>query len=349
MGLAYLLARKLEGLISRPILDLARASAEISRRGDYSIRVKKWGDDEVGLLTDEFNAMLDQIRKRNEERERLNAELESKNKELEQIIYVASHDLRSPLINIQGFNKEIDFILKSALPSLRKHQLADPECAGLVRAFDTEIPGHMEYIFNSLRKMDALLKGLLRVSRLGRDPVTFSTVDVQSLLGEVLGAFEFKMKAEGIVVEVGSLPPCRGDAVKMNQVFSNLVDNAIKYRAPGRPLVIRISGKAEDGRVVYCVEDNGIGIAPEHHARIFEIFNRLDPGKTEGEGLGLTVVSKIVVRHGGAVRVESEPGRGSRFFVAFPAAAGRGEKPQAGARGPESPGAGGGKSGEASA
>jgi signal transduction histidine kinase len=114
------------------------------------------------------------------------------------------------------------------------------------------------------------------------------------------------------------LTPCRGDEVKINQVFSNLVDNALKYLDPDRPGILRITGKEEDGRLLYCVEDNGMGIPEGHQRKIFEIFHRLHPGDTLGEGLGLTIVRKIVYRHGGRLWVESIEGKGSKFFVSLP-------------------------------
>ena len=119
-------------------------------------------------------------------------------------------------------------------------------------------------------------------------------------------------------MKVSNLPPCVGDHVQINQLFSNLLDNALKYRDPERPGVIEITGQQVNDQVVYCVRDNGIGIPEEHHSKIFEIFQRLNPSATTGEGLGLSIVKKILSRHNGSIWVESEPGVGSRFFVLLP-------------------------------
>jgi len=113
------------------------------------------------------------------------------------------------------------------------------------------------------------------------------------------------------------LPSCSGDEAQIGQVFSNLLDNALKYLDPDRKGVIRISGTRQ---LVYCVEDNGIGVKMSHQNKIFEIFHRLNPGDgTAGEGLGLAIVHRILDRHGGRIWVESKPGKGSKFFVSLSA------------------------------
>ena len=114
------------------------------------------------------------------------------------------------------------------------------------------------------------------------------------------------------------MPSCRGDKNEINQVFSNILGNAVKYLDPSREGTIKISGCKNDSNSLYCIEDNGIGISPQYQNKIFEIFHRLEPEKSEGEGIGLTIVQKILNRLGGKIWVESEPGKGSKFFISLP-------------------------------
>ena len=259
-------------------------------------------------------------RKHNEEeRHKLSIELAEKNRELEQIVYVASHDLRSPLVNVQGFSKELNYSLEE-LVSITQDEAIPPEIRGeLNRIIKSDIADSFQYIETSITKMDSLLAGLLRFSRLGRAALTFEELNINLLLVDIKKDFEYRLKEAGASLEIGELPSCVGDAVQLNQVFSNLVDNALKYRETRRPATIKITGCEEDTQAVYCVEDNGIGIAPEHQTKVFEIFQRLDPDFNTGEGLGLSIAKRIIGRHNGNIWVESEKDVGSKFFVSLPA------------------------------
>ena len=259
-------------------------------------------------------------RKRTERaRARLNAQLEAKNKELEQIVYVTSHDLRSPLVNIDGYGKELEYAIDDLRSALGSDKTPTEALEAADQLLAQDITDALRFIRTSTSKMDALLVGLLTLSRSGRAALTIDSLDMNDLMANVIEASKFQIKEAGAVLDIGDLPPCKGDAVQVNQVFSNLIGNALQYLDPERPGAIRISGRVEGERSVYCVKDNGIGIAPAHRQNIFEIFHRLDPAKSMGEGLGLTIVQQVLGRLWGKIWVESKLGEGSRFYVALPA------------------------------
>jgi len=255
-----------------------------------------------------------------EDRERLMRTLALKNEELESILYVTSHDLRAPLVNIQGFGNELSRSCKLIHTAL-KDTLKTAEINEEVdNAFNKDVPEALGFILTSAKRMDSLLSGLLRLSRLGQAAVTIEPLDMNEMFANITKGMEYQVKEAGAAVDIRSLPSCLGDASQINQVFSNIFDNALKYLDESRPGMIRVYAKSENGRNIYCVEDNGIGIAPEHQKKIFEVFHRLEPDRKSGEGLGLAIVRHILGRHDGKVLVESEPGKGSRFFVSLPSA-----------------------------
>jgi signal transduction histidine kinase len=162
-----------------------------------------------------------------------------------------------------------------------------------------------------------LLYGLLKLSRSGNIEINLGPLDMNKLAGDVKRSLDFKIREAGASVEISELPSCIGDETQINQVFSNLLENSLKYLDPERPGVIMISGNREGSESIYCVEDNGVGIESSERDRIFNIFYQAR-SSAAGEGLGLAIVSKILERHDGRIWIESEPGRGSRFYVALP-------------------------------
>ncbi len=251
------------------------------------------------------------VKENEQELKRLNIELKNKNDELEEIVYVASHDLRSPLVNIQGFSKELYLSFQDL------KEIEDRE--QIMKLLEEDVDEALYYILNSTAKMDNLLRGLLRVSRLGRATVEIRDLDMNSLMDDVIAEFKIRLKDGDITIVKESLPFCKGDWGQVNQVFANLLDNALKYLKPDASGVIKISGYKKDQHSVYCVEDNGIGIPKEYQGKIFELFHRLADNSTQGEGLGLTIAKKLVGRQGGTIWVESEPKIGSKFYVSLPA------------------------------
>jgi len=252
------------------------------------------------------------------ERERLNNTLELKNKELESIIYVASHDLKSPLLNIQGFCNEMSVNCQSLKELLVGENITSDMIKKAGELVKTKIPDSMSYIIGSASKIDMVLAGLLRLSRLGRASMEFEMIDMDEMISGIIDSMKYQMKKDAVDFEIKPLPPCKGDKTQLNQVFSNLIGNAIKFLDKSVPPEIKISGYNDNNQVVYSIMDNGIGIDKRHHDIIFEVFYRLDPDNTNGDGLGLAIVKRILDRHNAKIWLESDLGKGSTFYVSLP-------------------------------
>lgn len=234
------------------------------------------------------------------ERESLIDELEAKNAELERFTYTVSHDLKSPLITIRGF---LGFIRE------------DIE-RGNMQRLDMDI----QRISDATNKMQSLLGDLLELSRIGRLTNKPTLIEMNALADEVIEYLYGRIHSNNITVRVGKdLPPVFGDRQRIFEVFQNLIDNAAKFMGdqPNPCIEIGWAG-VTDGKSVFFVRDNGIGIAPEYKDRIFGLFNKLN-SQTEGTGIGLALVKRIIEFHGGRIWVESEPDQGATFFFTLPA------------------------------
>jgi PAS domain S-box-containing protein len=264
------------------------------------------------------NTDVTEQKRAEQEKERMVRELERSKTELEQLIYAASHDLRTPLVSLQGFVGEIKLSLKDLLGELNGPDVSPAFRERIVGLVGADIPESLRFIDAGASRMGALVSGLLRLSRLGRTAFQAEPLDVNRVVGVVAHSLEFATREADAKVEVAVLPVCLGDPMQVGQIFSNLIENALKYRSPDRNLVVSITGRREKDNAVYCVEDNGIGIAPDQQQRVFTPFFRVDARIPDGEGLGLTIVTRIAERLGGRVWVESELGKGSRFHVALP-------------------------------
>ena len=286
---AVILAYVLQGFVSKPILHLAELAQQISTHNDYSIRVDKPSNDEIGSLYDSFNAMLSQIQQRQED-------LERSNRDLDQFAYVASHDLKAPLRAISTLAGWIEEELEGNLTSEAKEQ--------------------MRLLRSRVARMDGLIEGVLRYSRVGRMESEGEVVDVRALIAEIV---ELQAPPPGFEVRAApDLPVFNAKRLRLEQVFANLINNAIKYheRSDGR---VDIRAQRRAGFWEFIVEDDGPGIAPEHHDRIFVMFQTLQPrDEVESTGLGLALVKKLVEEEGGEITLESAVGEGARFRFTWP-------------------------------
>jgi signal transduction histidine kinase len=233
-------------------------------------------------------------RKAEAERKKFIAELEAKNSELERFTYTVSHDLKSPLITIGGY---LNFMEKDVSEG-RLDKFGDD----LKRVRDATI------------KMQALLNDLLQLSRIGRLTNPPVVTSFESIVRDALSLVEGRILRSHIEVKVqAQLPNIYCDRVRLVEVMQNLLDNAAKFTPPDRNAIIEVGAKVIDAETVFFVKDNGIGIDPAHHERIFGLFNKLDPN-SEGTGVGLALVKRTIEVHGGRIWVESIPGQGTTFF-----------------------------------
>ena len=234
-----------------------------------------------------------------DEREKLIVELEAKNAELEQFAYTVSHDLKTPLITIKGY------------VGLLKQDLAEDNA----EATDDD----MTRIAQAADKMNDLLGQILELSRIGRVARPPEEVKFDDLAGETLELLAGVISSKQIDIRIApDLPVLYGDRGRLFQVLQNLLENAVKYMGDQAEPRIEIGAREEGGQVVCYVRDNGLGIDPRYHQKIFGLFDQLDQG-VEGTGVGLALVKRIIEVHGGRIWVESEgPGRGSTFCFMLP-------------------------------
>jgi signal transduction histidine kinase len=240
----------------------------------------------------------------------------AKNKELENYIYVASHDLRSPLVNIQGFSQRLEKQIDEIAKMLDHNQIDTNLKTELTKITSVEIPKSLNFITSNVSKMDALIKGLLQLSRTGRVVMNIKKVDMNKLMNDVISVHNFQLSECDSTVIISDLASCYGDENQLNQVFSNVINNAIKYRDENRKLIIEISSQTIHNKLIYSIKDSGIGINQRHWDKIWDVFYRVDSASHEaGEGLGLSLARRIVDKHKGKIWAESEEGKGSIFYV----------------------------------
>jgi signal transduction histidine kinase len=321
----------LQAVLTEPILAVTKVAREVMERRDFSLRVHKTTEDEVGVLVDAFNDMLAELGQRAEaletsnrslahevsERQRadeelrnLNAELERRvddrtaqleaaNKELESFSYSVSHDLRAPLRGIVGFAEALleDHADELSVEAQRK--------VGIVQ--------------HEGRRMSVLINDLLAFSRLGRKALQSSELDMNSLASATWDGLKAQHEAGDVDFRLGALPAARGDRVLLGQVWVNLLSNAIKFSNKEAKPHIVVSAITDEKEHIYFVRDNGAGFNPKYQSKLFGVFQRLhDASEYPGTGVGLALVQRIVTRHGGRVWAEGALNQGATFYFSLP-------------------------------
>jgi signal transduction histidine kinase len=240
--------------------------------------------------------------------------------DMETLMHVISHDLRAPIVTIQGFCQELTMACDRLKTLFEEEAMSDAVREHINPLVTQDIPEAVRFIRAGADSVNTVTSGILRLIRLGQMDIQWERLDVNQLMMSIVSSMEFQLKKKGVVVQIQDLPDCMGDEVLVTQVFANLIDNAQKYLEPSRPGEIRIAGEIVNGWSAYAITDNGIGIPPEQHAKIFRVFNRLSPQQGKGDGLGLAIVQRIIDRHQGKIEVESVPGSGTTFHVFLPRA-----------------------------
>ena len=267
------------------------------------------------LELDRINANLE-----NEVRDRT-GDLVRANEEIQRFAYIVSHDLRAPLVNVMGYTSELEQAGKIIDLQMAKVETEAPDLMerDALLAVREDVPEAIGFIRASTEKMDRLINAILKLSRDGRRVLTAEPLNMTAMIGKIADSVNHQTESVGAEIEVAELPGLIGDRLSLEQVFGNMIDNAVKYLDPKRPGRIRIEGHdLPDGMVEYRIIDNGRGISDRDHERIFELFRRSGKQDRPGEGLGLAFVKNSIRRMGGDINVESVLGEGSTFILKFP-------------------------------
>ena len=246
-------------------------------------------------------------------------QLQRKNEENETFVYSVSHDLRSPLVNLEGFSQELRAVAGELRRLVATNEVPSQIREHAQRLIDRDMAESLGYIEAAVARLGRIIDALLRLSRAGRVEYHSQWVNINQIIQRIIDALQTNIRQQKAHVAIaGALPDAWGDPTALEQVFANLIGNALKYLDPNRPGQIEIGCEpGADGQPVYYVRDNGLGIQAGYLPQLFQAFRRLHPEVAGGEGMGLTIVRRVVQRHGGRIWAESEPGRGTTFFVMF--------------------------------
>ncbi len=249
-------------------------------------------------------------------------DLQRANDEIQRFAYIVSHDLRAPLVNVMGFTSELEAALRPLSQLLEQVEATNPALvsADARLAVKEDLPEALGFIRASTQKMDRLINAILRLSREGRRNIAPDDVPLTPLAEGIVDGIRHLVDERGAQITVQpDMPTIFTDRLALEQVVSNLVENALKYLQPSRPGQIAILAEEAAGRIRIRIQDNGRGIDPRDHERIFDLFRRSGVQDQQGEGIGLAHVRTLAYRLGGTIGVTSQLGEGATFTIDLPA------------------------------
>ncbi|WP_034296906.1 ATP-binding protein [Herbaspirillum sp. RV1423] len=252
----------------------------------------------------------------------LNEDLQRQTQDNEMFIYSVSHDLRSPLVNLQGFSKELHHAIRELHDTISASDLSDNDKQRIHDLIEDDVEVSLKFIRTAVTRSASIIDSMLRLSRVGRVEYQPQLTNVDDVVGRVIDAMSNTIRERQALVVSQPLPPCYGDPTAIEQIFGNLIGNAINYLDARRPGTVEIGALPPDpgqpGFRTYYVKDNGLGIPADYLGKMFSAFNRLHADVAQGEGVGLALIKRIVMRHGGKIWVESTEGVGTTFYTSLP-------------------------------
>lgn len=256
------------------------------------------------------------------------ADLREANDEIQRFAYIVSHDLRSPLVNIMGFTSELEELGNDIFRRIGELtgvpaggppvDVADIPLDGPDKQLSADFSEALGFIKSSIARMDRLISAILNLTREGRREFQPERIDTGDFVGTIVSSLAHQAAEAQAEIHIEPLPNIVSDRLALEQIFSNLIDNAIKYLKNGVPGEIRIRGRTKLGYAIFEISDNGRGIDPKDHQRIFDLFRRAGTQDKPGQGIGLAHVRALVRRLGGTMSVSSELNAGSTFTITLP-------------------------------
>ncbi len=246
--------------------------------------------------------------------------LREKDAETELFVYSVSHDLRSPLVNLHGFSEELAITIGEIQKALKNGESNNQVPFNQInRLIDNDLKESLRYIKSAVERMATIIDSLLQLSRVGRNEYRMENLELKTVLTAVTDSLSSTAAEKGASISVGPLPEVLGDRGALEQVFQNLLQNALKYSDPTRPPVVEIGelGRTSEYSTIF-VKDNGLGIPETSMHKLFVAFRRFHPNIAPGEGIGLAIARQMVLRHKGRIWCESKTGIGSTFYVSLP-------------------------------